>query len=102
MGFAPIKASWFHCGLCDTVAYKFSCCGNSTCNGGGCHKCRDSWDEAWRLIEAGDHPPLDEMRHYTPTPNWLDTATLEELDEFETLLKTEREERERGTQRDTN
>lgn len=28
------------CELCDTICYAFPCCGNTTCNGGGCPDCQ--------------------------------------------------------------
>ena len=29
----------FWCDCCETVSYRFVCCGNSLCNGGGCPDC---------------------------------------------------------------
>jgi len=46
------KENWFFCELCDCVAYRFECCSNTSCNGGGCEIC----DSAHSLIQASAPP----------------------------------------------
>jgi len=52
---------WFFCSSCQTVAYHFECCGNISCNAGGCDDCMDR-SEVDRRVDEGDHPPQ------TPVP----------------------------------
>lgn len=68
--FEPKEENWFYCAMCDTVSYKFDCCGNTICNGGGCDKCsgpigsrtgNEPWDQVWRLVKTKQHPPIEEM-----------------------------------------
>jgi len=49
---------WFYCELCETVAYKLSCCDNSTCNGMGCVVCDNETlrNEISKRIKAGEYP----------------------------------------------
>jgi hypothetical protein len=53
------RENWFFCPNCEQVAYKFDCCGNTSCNGGGCDLCNEIWDEVWRLIRIGAAPQLE-------------------------------------------
>lgn len=54
--------NWRICGTCgDCVAYKYECCGNTSCNGGGCDVCHDLHNEIRLRIEYGLHPLV--MRH---------------------------------------
>ncbi len=63
-----IKAEgWFYCTLCATVAYDFECCKGTSCNAGGCDKCAEIWDEVSRRVDAGEHPPEQELVH---TGSW--------------------------------
>jgi len=48
--------NWFFCELCDTVSYKFDCCKNTACNGGGCDQCKELCAEIIRMINAGKVP----------------------------------------------
>lgn len=36
-------------------------CGNSTCNGGGCPECAKYWDDVWKAIHEGVHPPKESV-----------------------------------------
>lgn len=44
---------WTYCEQCRELVYQFACCGNTTCNGGGCAKCDGIWDEAQERIADG-------------------------------------------------
>lgn len=33
----------FWCECCESVSYRFICCGNSACNAGGCDMCIPIW-----------------------------------------------------------
>lgn len=54
-------ANWFYCGGCETASYKFDCCGNSSCNGGGCEQCTEAWEEVWRRIKSGEAPTKERL-----------------------------------------
>lgn len=57
MAKVELKAdNWFYCPGCETVAYRFDCCGHTSCNGGGCERCNELWDEVWRRIRSGEAP----------------------------------------------
>ena len=49
------NSRWFFCSQCQTVAYHFECCENTSCNGGGCDACMDR-AEVNRRVGEGDHP----------------------------------------------
>ena len=53
--------NWFYCELCRTVAYKFECCGNTSCNGSGCKACSDLWEYVHELIDNGEAPPQESL-----------------------------------------
>ena len=72
------QENWFYCGTCDTIAYRLECCGNTSCNGGGCTKCTELWDEVWRVINAGKAPAKDSVPHI---PNDMDYFIAEALKE---------------------
>lgn len=57
------RSRWFYCTLCTTVAYDFECCEGTSCNAGGCGEgeCMDLWEEVQRRIDAGEHPPEQEL-----------------------------------------
>ena len=61
------KENWFFCVLCDTVSYKFDCCGNIACSGGGCDKCKELNPEIWKIVNEGKAPNKDEVPHYNDT-----------------------------------
>ena len=68
----PLKdENWFVCGTCgDRIAYKFECCGNSSCNGGGCDVCCGEtklYREIELRVDYGLHPLV--MRY---SPNEMD------------------------------
>lgn len=60
---------WFFCELCDTVSLRLPCCGNTTCNGGGCEKCDKEWDEAWEMIHNGTAPKKEDIP-FIPKPDF--------------------------------
>jgi hypothetical protein len=35
----PNPNNWFYCTGCQSLSYRFTCCGNSICSGGGCDIC---------------------------------------------------------------
>lgn len=54
-------ANWFFCEQCDSVEYHFNCCGNSSCNAGGCDQCRGTFDEVVAAMRAGEVPPKESV-----------------------------------------
>lgn len=58
-----LPENWVWCELCQTVAYKLPCCGNPTCNGGGCTNpiCDEIWIVAQEAIKLGNHPSKDKL-----------------------------------------
>lgn len=56
-----IAKNWFFCLECDSVSYKFDCCGNTVCNGSGCEKCDELHSEILRIMNAGESPSKDEL-----------------------------------------
>ena len=66
------EENWFYCCLCRAMSYKLNCCGNTTCNGGGCEKCRDLWDEATKMIHEGTCPRIEDVPHHkSDVKAWL-------------------------------
>lgn len=63
------EGRWFYCELCGTVAIKMPCCGNTSCNGGGCDKCDKDWEEAREMIHNGTAPSADSIPH-AKAPTW--------------------------------
>jgi hypothetical protein len=62
---------WGYCTDCDTITYEFACCGNLSCNGGGCAKCQDR-TELDRRLEAEEHPKLSELPIIEGFVEWLE------------------------------
>ncbi len=50
---------WFYCELCESPAIKCNYCENTSCNGGGCDKCNDDFNEVTQLINDGLAPDKD-------------------------------------------
>ena len=67
---------WIYCGQCDRVSYELECCDNSICNGGGCDLCMDR-EEFDRRLEAGEHPPISELRVTKSMEEWIEDKGLE-------------------------
>lgn len=54
--FEPKRERWFYCCLCRDVSYKFECCNNTFCNGGGCEICKEHHQIIKELIEYKEYP----------------------------------------------
>lgn len=39
------------CGVCDCVSYRYICCGNLACNGGGCGDCHPLANKVWAWLD---------------------------------------------------
>lgn len=52
---------FFYCKECETVSYRFDCCGNSYCNGSGCEKCDELHSVIGKMINEGEHPPIENL-----------------------------------------
>lgn len=48
---------------CDSISYKFDCCGNTACNGSGCDECMALNPKIWRIVNEGKAPSKDEVPH---------------------------------------
>lgn len=57
------KNEWFYCTLCETVAIHFRCCGNSSCNGGGCSVCVPYFPTIDKMFADGTIPQISEVPH---------------------------------------
>lgn len=75
------KENWFYCTGCAHVSYRFDCCGNSSCNGGGCDKCKEFRDHVYKLIEEGkysDRIPLPIIFTETENSTSIDLGSHED------------------------
>ena len=79
-----LSSGWFYCGQCGPQ-YEFACCGNTTCNGGGCDQC-DNSDERAATVE---------MIQTETWPEWLDEEAFRRAEMRAELRKRERAERAR-------
>jgi hypothetical protein len=53
---------FFYCTGCHSVSYRQHCCDEPICTGGGCDQCnKELAAEAYRRIDAGEHPVTAEM-----------------------------------------
>lgn len=52
---------WYYCTVCRTAAVHYDCCGNSSCNAGGCEKCIPNSDYITELLRTGNHPDEKEL-----------------------------------------
>lgn len=57
------KENWVFCLECDSISYKFDCCGNLACTSGGCDLCKDLHKEIWKIVNEGNSPNKDEVPH---------------------------------------
>lgn len=57
------KGRWHWCGHCDVPVITCHHCENSSCNGGGCDKCKEDFDEAIRMINEGTAPKKEDVPH---------------------------------------
>ena len=57
------RDNWFWCDLCERVAYDYSCeCYGTSCNGGGCPKCKHLWTLVPLAKKLGMSPDEQELR----------------------------------------
>ena len=57
------KDRWYWCTTCKEPCITFFCCRNSSCNGGGCDKCKEESDEVDRMFENNEVPKKEDIPH---------------------------------------
>lgn len=55
------KDRWFWCTLCRCASVGYLCCHGSTCNGGGCDKCDNTYEEVRELERENLAPTIDQI-----------------------------------------
>lgn len=55
------KNCWKWCTLCRCPTVIYTCCGNTICNGGGCNKCDETYEETNEIIRNKLAPTIDQI-----------------------------------------
>lgn len=55
------KDRWLWCSHCRCAIVKYTCCGNTTCNAGGCDKCDETYDEVSEMRDSKLVPSIDQI-----------------------------------------
>lgn len=75
--------NWFYCDTCCCPSVQCEHCKNTSCNGGGCDKCVELFEEANKRVSEGNHPPYADMPFKRDVMRWSDDLMKYEKLSFE-------------------